>query len=199
MNRNKTKAAKNLLSKEGELYYWPNFLQPQSAEEQFEHFLKEIPWESQQITLFGKKHRQPRLISWHGEAAYQYSGLKLSPKPWTTELLALKDQLQQELDLSFNSVLLNLYRDQKDSNGWHADDEKELGLSPWIASVSLGEPRDFLVKHKGDKESLLKIKLESGSLLLMGGSMQSHWKHCLPKRTGALGPRINLTFRWICS
>ena len=65
-------------------------------------------------------------------------------------------------------LLLNLYRNGKDSNGWHADNETELGINPIIASISLGEERFFHLKHRKYKEQRLKIKLKHGSLLIMG-------------------------------
>lgn len=142
---------------------------------------------------------QPRLVAWYGDRhlKYKYSGLELLALEWTSELLSLKHKIENFCLQSFNSVLLNLYRNQNDSNGWHSDDEKELGEDPYIASVSLGQQRDFILKHKNQPELKVKIALQSGSLLIMKGSCQKYWKHTLPKRTGPLGPRINLTYRKI--
>jgi alkylated DNA repair dioxygenase AlkB len=189
----------NLLSQDGELYYIPLFLKPQESQDLFQTLREKISWQEREVLIFGVKRPQPRLVAWHGdpESCYTYAGLTLQPQAWTPELNKINQSLESFLGVHFNSVLLNLYRDQSDSNGWHADDEKELGTRPIIASLSLGEARDFLVKHKVYKEKKLKLKLEEGSLLIMQGEMQTYWKHTLPKRVRPLGPRINLTFRQI--
>lgn len=92
---------------------------------------------------------------------------------------------------------MNLYRDGKDSNGWHADNEPELGINPVIASLSLGAERFFKLKHHNDAALQHKILLEHGSLLLMTGDTQHQWLHTLAKTAKPIGPRINLTFRVI--
>jgi alkylated DNA repair dioxygenase AlkB len=98
----------------------------------------------------------------------------------------------------FNSVLLNLYRNGRDSMGWHADDEPELGPAPAIASVSLGALRRFRLRPRaGLVHAPLSLDLPHGSLLLMRGPTQQHWQHALPKTARPVGPRLNLTFRWV--
>ena len=119
----------------------------------------------------------------------------MQPHPMTNTLLGLIEQIKLFDDNEFNAVLLNLYRDGKDSNGWHADNEKELGKNPVIASISLGEERFFHLKHRTQKEQRLKIALKHGSLLIMGGEMQHYWLHQIPKTAKKIAPRINLTFR----
>ena len=119
------------------------------------------------------------------------------PKQWTATLLTIKNDIEAVCNHSFTSVLLNLYRDGNDSNGWHSDNEKELGNNPFIASLSLGEQRIFHFKHKVDSRLKCKIELAPGSLLLMGGTTQEKWKHQLPKTKREVSPRINLTFRII--
>ncbi len=121
----------------------------------------------------------------------------MTPKPMTETLKQIEKRIQKYSDASFTSVLLNLYRDGKDSNGWHADDEPELGVNPIIASVSLGAPRFFHLRHNHDREKRYKILLEHGSLLLMGGETQHFWKHQVSKTVKKINPRINLTFRKI--
>ena len=113
------------------------------------------------------------------------------------ELLELLYQIQRICNHDFNCVLLNLYRDGADSNGWHADNEKELGKQPQIASFSLGASRFFHFKHRRIKEEKYKMELHHGSLLLMEGAMQEHWLHQIPKTKKLMQPRINLTFRKI--
>ncbi len=157
-----------------------------------------LAWQQPQLRIFGRIVNAPRLEAWYGDtgAAYSYSGLAHEPLPWTPELQALRKRVERTARVSFNSVLANLYRDGSDSNGWHADDEPELGEQPVIASLSLGAPRRFLLRHRktGDR---VEIVLESGSLLVMRGATQECWKHSVPKQRTVQMPRINLTFRSI--
>ena len=127
---------------------------------------------------------------------YGYSNTLMSPVAWSARLLELKHAIEAVSNHRFNSVLLNYYRDGKDSNGWHSDDEPELGHNPVIASLSLGAPRDFHLRHKTNQQTTHKMTLENGSLLVMCGSTQHNWQHHIPKRAKAQG-RINLTFRTI--
>lgn len=162
-----------------------------------DRFWSELEWEQEDITIFGRTVRQPRLISWYGDpgARYAYSGLVLEPRSWHPALLKLKRQIESFTRHRFNSVLANAYRDGSDSMGWHSDDEKELGPKPFIASLSLGEERRFLLRQKGRKSS--GLLLEHGSLLLMKGDCQQRFQHALPKTRRKIGLRINLTFREI--
>ena len=181
------------------LHYWPNFLSPDRADYYFQKFYAGTPWRSDKVVVFGKVYDQPRLTALYsdGPRSYSYSGLRLDSQPFYPELSALKEQLEKQVGHSFNSCLFNLYRDENDSNGWHADDEKELGTLPVIASLSLGELRQFHLKHKTDKTLRRSLALEHGSLLLMAGRTQKDFKHQLPKTKKAKAPRINLTFRFI--
>ena len=159
----------------------------------------ETNWQQDDIRVFGKVYQQPRLTALYGEAGkpYSYSGITMQPTPFTPLLLAIKKQVELASQAHFSTVLLNLYRDGRDSNGWHSDDEKELGEQPLIASVSLGTMRRFKLQHKENKELKHAINLEHGSLLVMAGKTQHCWKHQIPKTAKAVGPRINLTFRLI--
>lgn len=153
-------------------------------------------WRQQEIKIYGKKYLQPRLSAWYGNEAYSYSGIFLKPEPWTGVLLELKHRVESIIGHQFNSVLLNYYRDQNDSMGMHSDDESELGKAPVIASLSLGEERSFLLRHKYRKDiNTIKLPLSSGSLLVMKGDTQSYWKHGIAKTRKPCGPRVNLTFR----
>ena len=157
-----------------------------------------IAWRQQQITVYGKSYLQPRLSAWHGELSYSYSGITMKPLPWTQTLMRIKECVEALLAYEFNSVLLNLYRDHNDSMGMHSDNERELGERPMIASLSLGEERTFLLKHKTRKDlKIIKLPLPTGSLLLMKGSTQTHWNHGIAKEKRPCGPRVNLTFRHI--
>ncbi len=184
---------------DAEVIYFPSFLNTKEALALFQQLYKETPWQQDKITLFGKIHPQPRLTAFYGneDLSYSYSNIKMKANTWTPTLLNLKNKVETASETSFNSVLLNLYRDGKDSNGWHADDEKELGQNPVIASITLGSERFFHLKHKTVPEAKAKIKLEHGSLLLMKGSTQHFYKHQIPKTSKILQPRINLTFRTI--
>jgi alkylated DNA repair dioxygenase AlkB len=189
----------NLLPCDGELFKIENLIPPKEAKQIYEQLLKEINWQQYQIRMFGKMIDQPRLTAWYGEEniAYSYSGLNLKALPFTPLLENLRTKIEENYQANFNSVLLNLYRNEKDSMGWHADDEKELGLTPIIASLSFGSTRKFLLKHKNDKALKVELYLTPGSLVIMKGSMQHHWLHAIPKASITCGPRINLTFRSI--
>lgn len=157
-----------------------------------------IEWRQEYLTIFGKTHPTPRLTAWYGEAhcIYKYSGHTCLPLPWTSELLSIKNQVEQLASgYTFNCVLLNYYRDGRDKMGWHADDEKELGHNPVIASVSFGATRRFDFKHKVQREEKFSLDLHSGSVLIMQGDLQHHWLHQLPAQKRIQEPRINLTFR----
>ncbi|WP_088342174.1 alpha-ketoglutarate-dependent dioxygenase AlkB family protein [Robiginitalea sediminis] len=184
---------------DAELRYLPGFLTPAEATRLMALFLETLPWRQDPITVFGKTYPQPRLTALYGDGgkSYGYSGIRMHPLPFTPELSRLKADVEAVSGERFSTCLLNLYRDGQDSNGWHADNEKELGTNPAIASLSLGDVRWFHLKHRGDKAHSYKIALEPGSLLLMGGSMQHHWVHQVPKTRREVGPRINLTFRKI--
>ena len=160
--------------------------------------IADVPWRQENIVVWNKVYLQPRLIASYGDrdTDYTYSGLTLSPLPWTDLLLEIKRRVENVAEASFNSVLLNYYRDNRDSMGFHSDDEPELG--PVIASLSLGEERTFVLKHKLNKSAKpVRLKLASGSLLLMKGETQRNWKHGIAKLTRPCGPRVNLTFRRI--
>jgi alkylated DNA repair dioxygenase AlkB len=163
-----------------------------------DQLIEVTPWRLEHVTVWGKTYPQPRLVAWYGDDAmmYSYSGVSLSALPWTPGLLQLKDKVDRLCGSSFNSVLLNYYRDHRDSMGFHADDEPELGHFPTIASVSFGEERQFVLKHKYREDiEDVKLQLPSGSLLLMRGATQANWKHGVPKESRSCGPRVNLTFR----
>ncbi|WP_282017574.1 alpha-ketoglutarate-dependent dioxygenase AlkB family protein [Salegentibacter mishustinae] len=184
---------------DAELEYFPNFLNKEKADLLLEKLLKEVPWQQQNIKLFGKEIPQPRLTAFYAEQgiSYTYSGLQLKPNSFSTELWELKQKTQELSGFDFNTCLANLYRHGNDSMGWHADDEKVLGKNPVIASISLGGIRRFQFKHKTNKDLKESIELQHGSLLIMKGSMQHFWKHQLPKTKKEVAPRINLTFRKI--
>ncbi|MGB5818149.1 MAG: alpha-ketoglutarate-dependent dioxygenase AlkB [Saonia sp.] len=189
----------NLQLPDSEIVYYPHFLTLSEAD-QYYRFLKEhTPWQQDDIKVFGKIYAQPRLTALYGnnKRPYSYSNIKMQPHEFTKELLYLKEKTETRAKTIFTSCLLNLYRNGKDSNGWHADDETELGQNPIIGSISLGQERFFQLKHKKNKALKHKILLEHGSLLLMRGKTQHHWLHQIPKTNKPIKERINLTFRVI--
>lgn len=179
--------------------YYPNFFKEIQAKEFFDKLYQEIPWQQDPITVFGKTHSQPRLTALFGNEGkpYSYSNIVMQPHRWNPLLMFIKNEVEEKCNENFTTVLLNLYRDGKDSNGWHADNEKELGRDPVIASVSFGAERNFHLQHNSIPEAKIKITLGNGSLLLMRGETQHFWKHQIPKTSKIVAPRINLTFRVI--
>jgi alkylated DNA repair dioxygenase AlkB len=188
----------NLAPFDGELYLIEQFYRPPESDRWFEGLKTALPWQEETLWICGKSCKAPRLMCWYGDpdAHYRYSGVDHRPNPWTEDLLAIKNKIESAVSWRFNSVLANLYRDGKDSMGFHADNEKELGQNPVIASLSLGEERLFKLRHKKRKE-MLAVRLGHGDLLVMAGVLQHHWLHSLPKTAQTIGPRINLTFRKI--
>ena len=183
---------------DADLWLFPDFAG--EDRETLPSLLQQTPWRSDTISLFGKRYLQPRLTAWYGDpgCSYRYSGLDLEPLPWTPLLQSLRERVEQVSGARFNSVLLNHYRDQRDSMGMHADDEPELGPEPVIASLSFGDRRTLVLRHRYRKSlETVKLPLEHGSLLLMRGSTQQFWKHGINKERRPCGARVNLTFRRI--
>jgi alkylated DNA repair dioxygenase AlkB len=158
--------------------------------------LEETPWRVDTVVVYGKRYQQPRLTAWYGEASYTYSGLTLHPLPLTPLLEQLRAAVEHVTGRRYNSVLLNYYRDGADSMGMHSDDEPALGPQPVIASLSYGATRTFILRHRRNRRTV-KIDLTDGSLLLMAGTLQANWQHGINKTAQLVGPRLNLTFRYV--
>lgn len=184
---------------DSDILYFPGFIGAKKAAQYFNEFRNNVPWRQDPIVVFGKKHLQPRLTALYGRngKTYSYSGITMHPHPFTMKLAELCRTVEAASNGVFTTCLLNLYRDGNDSNGWHADNEKELGRNPVIASVSLGAVRSFHLRHRRHKQLKYTMELLPGSLLLMQGPTQHHWLHQVPKTKKAVGERINLTFRYI--
>lgn len=181
---------------DADVWYTPDFFTLEESDRFFSELQEKINWKQEKIKLFGKEQLMPRLTAWYGDKAYTYSGLVNEPQPWIPVLLEIRQRITNATGETFNSVLLNLYRSGQDSMGWHADDEKELGPEPCIASVSFGAERRFGFKHRYNKALKNKyLTLQNGSLLVMQGATQHYWYHGLPKTAKPGGIRINLTFR----
>ena len=149
-------------------------------------------WES------AKRIRAKKYIDDAGAKHYDLFGpLFFASTAVFLEKFDVKNEIEKVSDHHFTTVLANLYRDEKDSNGWHADNERELGRDPIIASVSFGEERKFQLKHTTQQNIKLNLNLNHGSLLLMKEGSQIHYKHQIPKASSSKKQRINLTFRTI--
>ncbi len=188
----------NLAPLDGELYLIKQFYPSAEADCLMTQLLAELAWQEEQIFIFGRWVKVPRLMCWYGDenAHYQYSHVLHRPLPWTHGLRTIQQTIQGVSGYTFNSVLGNLYRDGNDSMGCHADNEPELGKNPTIASLSLGDSRTLKFKHLRSKTAL-SLLLEHGDLLIMAGTLQHHWQHHLPKTRRPKSARINLTFRKI--
>ncbi|MDO5769425.1 MAG: alpha-ketoglutarate-dependent dioxygenase AlkB [Psychrobacter sp.] len=167
----------------------------------YEQLLNELPWQSDKVTLFGKTHITTRQIVWMGEDAtiYQYSGHQRQAIAWSEAVFHVKQLIENRLAdigvlISFNTCLLNYYPTGEDGMGYHADDEPELGYQPIIASLSLGAPRKFVLKHKTSKDKV-ELMLDAGQLIVMRGDTQTYWKHTITKTKTVKQGRISLTFR----
>jgi alkylated DNA repair dioxygenase AlkB len=169
------------------------------ADTLFTQLTQTLNWKQDEMRIAGKVIPIPRLQAWYGDAEsqYGYSGISLPPLSWTSELLEIKEKIESVTQCRFNSVLANYYRDGKDSVAWHQDNEPELGHNPVIASLSLGETRQFQLRHTTQKYPTIKLNLPHNALLLMSGDTQTNWYHQIPKTKKMVGPRINLTFRLI--
>ncbi len=190
---------KTIISTDGEVILYPNFFSPKESKQLFSDLYSSVNWKQEIIQLFGKQMPIPRLTAWYGDQgkSYTYSGIEQHPEHWNPTLKLIKSKIEQIAQVSFNSVLLNLYRDGKDSVSWHSDDEPELGENPIIASVSFGATRRFSLRNKHSKNHKIDIDLASGSFLLMQGETQHFWQHQIAKTAKEIQPRINLTFRII--
>jgi alkylated DNA repair dioxygenase AlkB len=173
----------------------PSFLEPEDADELLARLRAEIAWAQGHVVLFGKSIPEPRLTAWYGPFDYAYSGRRLNAAPFLDPIAELCERIERASGERFNSVLLNRYRDGKDSVGYHSDDEPELGIDPVVASVSLGVARRFVLRPKRGSAAARSFELGHGHLLLMAGRCQAEYRHALPKQPRVGGERINLTFR----
>jgi len=189
----------NILPFDGEVFFYPAFFSTEESDRLLQQLKNEIDWKQEPIKMFGKMVMQPRLTAWYGDSdkAYQYSGITMTPHAWTDSLQTIKQKIETVSPVQYSSVLLNLYRDGKDSMGWHRDNEPELGINPVIASVSFGGARTFKLRNYADKSIIKSMELTHGSLLIMQGATQHFWEHQIPKTALPVKERVNLTFRVI--
>lgn len=184
---------------DAQVHYDGNFYAFAEAQELLSILIKETPWRQNKITVYGKEYDEPRLTQLYGDPGinYGYSNISFNALPWTKTLQKIKQDVENATGATFNICLINRYRNGQDSNGWHADNEKELGTNPVIASISLGQERFFHLKHLNNKDWKFKFPLQHGSLLVMAGQTQHTYKHQIAKTKRPIDERINLTFRKI--
>jgi len=196
---NTSSQGKIILSMDGKVIFYRSLFSAAESDRLFEELYSDTQWQQDTIQIFGKHIPLPRLTAWYGDKgkSYIYSGIEQHPAPWTPTLSFIKEEIEKIAEVRFNSVLLNLYRNGRDSVAWHSDDEPELGQNPIIGSVSFGSTRRFSFKHKQIKERKVAIDLSHGSFLLMQDETQHYWRHQIAKTTKDVSPRINLTFRII--
>jgi len=184
-----------------EVVYRPGFVAAAEADRLLAGLIALPDWRQERLRMFGREVDAPRLTAWYGDPGcrYAYSGVVHDPRPWPPEIADLRDRLCHALEVPFDGVLANRYRDGRDSMGWHSDDERELGPRPVIASLSFGEERRFLLRERGvasgREAATHEIVLGHGSLLVMRGDSQRRYRHSLPKSARCRGERVNLTFR----
>lgn len=186
----------NYLPQDGTVNYYGKLLTVKQADHYLDKLLTTIHWKNDEAVIFGRHIVTKRKVAWYGNDNYDYTYSRITRQAlkWTKELLELKQLVEAKTGDTFNSCLLNLYHNGEEGMAWHSDDEKTLGENSAIASFSFGAERKFSFKHRETKETI-SMMLEHGSLLVMKGTTQTHWLHCLPKSKRITMPRVNLTFR----
>jgi alkylated DNA repair dioxygenase AlkB len=174
------------------LEYTPTFIDVTESDRLLTHFIKTTPWKQTTQKLWDKEYLTPRLTAWFGDTDRIAGTL-----PWTVELQMIRERAEQLAGITFNSVLLNYYRDGNDSVAWHSDKESIMGSQPVIASVSFGQVRSFDIRNKADHTETYSVRLEHGSFLLMKAGLQERWQHRIAKSNKQMTSRINLTFRLV--
>ena len=189
---------RNILPKGGIVLDYGKVIANEKANNFYKHLFENIAWKNDEAIIFGKRIITKRKVAWYGEKQfdYTYSNATKVALPFTTELLLLKNIVEEKTSETYNSCLLNLYHSGAEGMAWHSDGEKDLKKNGAIASLSFGAARKFGFKHKETKETVYLI-LEHGSLIVMKGETQTNWLHRLPPTTKVHRPRINLTFRTI--
>lgn len=192
----------NLLPRDGIVEDYGPLVAPAQADAWLQVLLADVPWQHDEVVMYGRRIVTARQTAWYGDAGmhYRYSGITRQPRPWLPVLAQIRAQVEKRLasvvSVRFNSCLLNRYEDGSQGMSWHADDEPELGDAPVIASLSLGATRKFVLRHRRDGQKVA-LMLEHGQLLVMRADTQRHWQHAVMKSARVHAPRLNLTFRVI--
>ena len=181
----------------GLLDYRPALFSLWESERLLTKLIADTPWTQRSILMYGKEVLTPRLTAWFGDQDTDHSiqGDASTPLPWTDDLLAIKEKIDEAAGITFNSVLLNYYRNGNDSVSWHDDMDGIPGRNRVVASISLGAVRVFDIRNKADHTLKFSIPLQNGSFLLMKGDFQQNWQHRIAKSNKLVGERVNLTFR----
>jgi len=181
------------------LEYCAGFIDKEKSDLLIKILIQNTPWQQRLVKMYDREVLTPRLTASYGDIdGIDYNALgKSTPLEWTSELMELKGLVEPIANITFNSVLLNYYRDGKDSVAWHSDKETVMGSHPIIASISFGAVRSFDIRKKEGHHEKHSVRLEHGSLLIMKGDLQSKWEHRIAKTAVPIGPRVNLTFRRI--
>ena len=175
----------------------PGWMGAAEARALFDELLAQAPWEDPILRVVGRAIPMPRRVAFYGPHRYAYSGLLHEPRPLTPTLDEVRRRIEQAARHPFNTLLMNLYRSGADSVSWHSDDDYPHGGNPAVASLSLGATRRFRIAGKRDRDARHAVDLTSGGLLVMEGRSQEEYRHALPKTASPVGPRINLTFRYM--
>lgn len=186
-----------------------NYFEIKYADKMFEG-LRQIKYntdEDSMIKIVGKNIKIPRKQTAFGEygSKYHFSGINVDARDWTIKDDTIDSKMGNELKqicnivgktsgCKFNYVLINNYFNQTNYIGYHSDDERELGMFPVIAGLSLGQSREMYFKSKLTG-NVIKILLPHNSLVIMHYPTNCFWKHCIPKSNSPIGQRISLTFR----
>ena len=161
------------------VYVYQNYLSKQESHALLDHCLKKIQWIHHTITVFDKEVFQPRLTCGMG-TKHCYSKSMHPQAPWTEEVLKVQEKINKDMNTKFNSCLLNRYRNGNEYIASHSDDKDHLSRNGIVAGISVGQERIIvLTEKKGDKK--IKFLLPNGSLFVMEGDTQEHWRHGIPK------------------
>jgi alkylated DNA repair dioxygenase AlkB len=154
-----------------------------------ETLLGDIGWRAERREMYDREVDVPRLLRW-------YDGGEELPHPLLTEARArLNAHYGPELGEPFVTAGMCLYRDGRDSVAWHGDTTgRSARHDTMVAIVSFGSARPLLLRPRGGGTSL-RFPLGHGDLIVMGGSCQRTWEHCVPKTARSAGPRVSVQFR----
>ncbi|MGH3493171.1 MAG: alpha-ketoglutarate-dependent dioxygenase AlkB [Sciscionella sp.] len=159
------------------------------ADTLFERLVDRVPWHAQRRPMYDRVVEVPRLLCFYAEND------TLPDPSLSTARAALSEHYAGELGKTFRTAGLCYYRDGRDSVAWHGDTiGRGRTEDTMVAIVSLGAPRDLLLRPRSDR-TVLRRALGHGDLIVMGGSCQRSWEHAIPKTSKPVGPRISVQFR----
>ena len=171
----------------GKVAYTPRFIDAATADAWFSELRRNVNWRSERRMMYEREVEVPRLMG----------HFRLDPPSAATPaaILDAARRVTDQLDVPFNSVGLNLYRDGRDSVAPHNDHLSELRDGFPIALVSLGSTRRMTIRAKAEPRRVIHVALEPGSLLVMDYATQIHYTHAVPKTADPVGERISLALR----